>query len=177
MDTAILTSTHIRCAQRFEITKRLMNGIIIGRHPGNGDGIACHIAIARGTLSLRPIVARYQTGSSEGWIYPASPKHTTYNNWVSEIRARMPLEWRKLLKAYLALGREIKIAIEDYSLDDLNILRDHGWYIGRSLHAPLWRVYALIPEEAEFPLFDGQVRSLDRFGAIYNPHHHRLDWR
>lgn len=184
MDKAIITFTNIRCTEgSFPITKRYMNGILVGGHPG-GDSIACHISQAKGSVSLRLVVAGHidDPDGPVGWIHPNANHSMTREVWLAELRGRPALDWRRLLKGRLEAVPMVRLAIEDYSLDDLTILRDRGWYIGRSLHSVLWRVYALAPaamweSDTEFPRFDGQIRSLDRFGAIYDPRRHVVSWR
>jgi len=179
-ETAILTSTSIRYpGGPFLIFKRYMNGVIVGE--GGHCYVACYKARLRDSMGLYPIVGALDDHSHSGWIFPKiEPGEIALDPWLAELRRRQPLEWRKLLKTWLAQEPMVKVAIEDYSLDDLNVLRDQGWYIGRSLHVPLWRVYALVPArlwESERPIFDGQVRPVTRFGAIYNPEVHQLTWR
>jgi hypothetical protein len=62
---AILTTASIRCpGGPYLINKRYMNGVIVGGLPGE-PRIACHIALAKGTKSLRPIVGAYTPLSHE----------------------------------------------------------------------------------------------------------------
>ena len=180
--TAILTTSSIRYpGGPFRIIKRYMNGIVVGKAGHNY--LACYNAKVRDSMGLYPVVGALNNHSHLGWIFPnTEPGEIELDQWLAELRRRQPLEWRRLLKNWLVQEPMVKVAIEDYSLDDLNTLRDQSWYVGRSLHAPLWRVYALIPARLlesviECPRLDGQMRSINRFGQIYNPEVHVLTWR
>lgn len=183
IETAIITATSVRHRTgSHRIVKRCSNGILVAGWAGKCH-IACHLGIVRGTQTLHPVTGQFDPLDSMGWVFPDRTRGmTSLTRWMAALRSRQPLEWRRLLRAYLEPVATVKVAIEDYSLGDLTILCDRGWFAGRSLHAPLWRVYALIPEtiweaEAEFPRFEGEIRSLRRFGAIYDPYKHKVAWK
>jgi hypothetical protein len=63
---AILTTTSIRCLnQSYEISKRYLNGVVVGGLPG-AHRVACHIAIAKGTRSLHPMVGQLRPSDGAG---------------------------------------------------------------------------------------------------------------
>jgi len=178
----IITGTNLRYpGGPYPIVKRYMNGVILGQ--AGHCHIACFNSALHSSVGLRPLVGALNAMSELGWVWPGTdPSLYPEAVWRAELRDRGMLDWRRLLAPYLVEEDMVKLAIEDYSLDDLNILRDRAWYAGRSLRSPLWRVYALVPARlwetsSEFPHFDGQVRSLDRFGAIYDPSRHELVWK
>ena len=182
IDTAILTTTSIRYpGGPFTITRRYLNGVVIGEAGHNY--VACYNGRVRETRALRPLVGALNAQACQGWVFPEREAgEISFDQWKAALRQRAPLEWRRLLQPYLEQEPEVKIAIEDYSLEDLNLLKKRAWFVGLSMYAPLWRLYALVPARLwettnEFPRFDGQVRSVTQFGAIYDPEVHRLTWR
>jgi len=181
IETAILTTTSIRYpGGPFTITKRYLNGVIIGKM--GYRYVACYNGRVRETRALSPLVGALVALASDGWIFPEGKGNYDLDQWKAALRQRSPLEWRRLLRPYLQQEPEVKLAIEDYSLEDLNLLRERAWFVGLSMHCPVWRLYALVPARlwesaTECPRFDGQVRSVTRFGAIYDPAVHRPTWR
>jgi len=179
---AIVTAESIRYpGGRYDRIKAYVNGVIVGQ--AGAFYVACFHQRLRGLQAMFPVVGCLNDRDHVGWVWP-STEYTpfTWDTWSSWLRQHGLLVWRELLADRLVKEPMIRLAIEDYSLDDLVILRDHAWFVGRSLHAPLWRVYALVPARlwestTEFPTFDGQVRSLNRFGAIYDPYTHKLMWK
>lgn len=165
----------------FHIIKRYMNGVLIG------EAGHCHLACfnypIKGSTAIRQIVGALNAQTGMGWVWPhTEPVEFSFEDWCTRLRQHDMLTWRELLARVLSQEPMVKLAIEDYSLDDLNLLRDRAWYVGRNLQAPLWRVYALVPARlwetsSEFPRFEGQVRQLSRFGAIYDPRVHQLKWK
>lgn len=107
----------------------------------------------------------------------------SFQTWLQELTARSRLEWEARLQAYVKQVERVKIAVEDWSTEDLSALKQRGWIVGFSAAAPLWRIYAQIPKdvwdgvEEEMPVLDGQVRSLQRFGAILDLEQHRCRWK
>lgn len=165
----------------FHIEKRYMNGILVGR--AGHCYLACFNSPLRDSVSLRPVVGALNDQAKMGWVWPSTePVGFTLDDWCAALRLPRMTLWRHLLAEVLSDEDMVHLAIEGYTLDDLNTLRDRAWYEGRSVHAPLWRVYALVPARlwetsSEFPRFDGQVRQLSRFGAIYDPRVHQLKWK
>lgn len=178
MEGAILLANSIRYWKSFQILRRHNGGVVVGVH-GDGDYIAIHQAILKTSTTLRPVVGKFAATPSMGWIFPETDLGTQlFSEWTRALALIPLLEWRKRLRAHIRHEAEIKLAIEDYSVDDVVTLRDNGWFVGRNAHAPLWRLYAVIPMEVyegrEFPHFDGMMRSINRFGAIYDPRRHRI---
>jgi len=165
----------------FRIIKRYMNGILVGE--AGHCYLACFNSTLRHSVALRPVVGALNDQAGVGWVWPfTEPVEYALLDWYDALRLPRTMAWRALLAQYLPEEDMVKLAIEDYSLDDLDILRDRAWYVGRSLHAPLWRVYALVPariweETGAMPAFDGRVRSLSRFGTIYDSSRHQLTWK
>lgn len=198
MKKAILLTDSFRTEGSYAITTRFANGIIIGEQYGDRPGaLAIHQAICRGTKTLRPIVGGFRVLTDgevfgddrkkrlppQGWIHPSPPDSADFvrlSDWRRALRLTSRLEWHKRLGRHIQVPPSVKIAIEDFSLQDIEVLRDLGWYIGRSAHAPLWRVYALVPvtvyqgPSADFPHFEGRVRTLKRFGRIFDPEKHKV---
>lgn len=183
IDSAILTTTSIRYpGGSFRITKKYLNGVIIGE--ADLCYVACYNRRMADTRTLVPVIGTLDAQDGHGWIFPDKnlEGEMTHEAWKAGLRRRSALTWRQMLSAHLEHEPEVKLAIEDYSLEDLSLLKERAWFVGLSMHAPLWRLYALVPARlwestTEFPRFDGQVRSLTRFGAIYDPEVHRLTWR
>lgn len=180
MKQAIVLSESIRVENSsYWIMKRCENGIIIGQD-GKEDRIAIHEhLVVKNTVALHPVVGAFSAEDSMGWVFPNfGTMHP--HKWLRELRLTPPYRWHQLLKRHVEQVPSVKIALEDYSLGDLNELVKRGWYMGRSAHAPLYRIYGLIPEvrfEKVLPVFDGQMRTLDRFGTIYDPRCHKLEWK
>jgi hypothetical protein len=182
LDGAILSTGSIYLGREaFNISKQLSNGVIIGTR--NGTHIAIHRSILKQPQTLRPVVGRFQT--NWGWIWPNQAEALTYEEWLRRLRCRSPLEWDAILQAHIKPVDWVKFAVEDWSPDDLALLKKIGWFVGFSAAAPLWRIYARAPrevwdstdEDLEMLVLDGQIRSLQRFGAILDLEKHRLQWR
>lgn len=180
LQSAILLKESIRHGQPFRIMRRYTNGVIVGEayHPGERSHVAITVDNLKHTTALHPVVGNFiPLGSS--WIFPGEPQPMELKQWLRGLRIRPRLEWLRLMKRCLPDQAYVKVAIEDYSTADLATLGKRGWYVGRSAHAPLWRIYAIIPEPLyersnELPVFDGTMRSMDRFGAIYDPDRHDI---
>lgn len=182
IETAILTTSSIRyTGGPFAIMRRHFNGVVIGE--AGHCYVACYNGHVRRARTLRPLVGALNAQAGHGWVFPEREGGKyDLDQWKAALRQRPPLEWRRMLRAHLEQEPEVKLAIEDYSLGDLNLLQERAWFMGLSMHAPLWRLYALVPARlwestTECPRFDGQVRSVTRFGGIYDPEVHRLTWR
>ena len=181
--SAILAGATISTDRRYLITKRFANGVVVGTYqpadPMVDWHIAVHLAIKKATQTIRPVIGEYRIG--QGWIFPdAEFQAQELEHWLRALRLIPRLEWDRRLARYVIQVPSVKVAIEDWSPSDLNILRERAWFVGWSAHAPLWRIYANIPVKAyegDLPAFDGQLRRLERFGAIYDPQQHKLSWK
>ena len=181
--SAILTGAGISTDRRYLIIKQFANGVVVGSDrpydPRTDWHVAIHRVILTRSQTLHPVVGEYRIG--QGWIFPNSEfQIQKFDLWLRTLRMIPRLEWDTRLARYIVQVPAVKVAIEDWSPGDLNILRERAWFVGWSAHAPLWRIYAKIPVDAyegDLPVFDGQPRRLERFGAIYDPRQHKLSWK
>lgn len=183
IERAILLPDSIRYGMSYRIIKRYANGVIVGK-AYNMDlalTLGTHVAITvdkcQLSTTLHPLVGEF-TPMKRSWVFPAEPERMDLAPWLRQLRIRPRLEWLRRLKGHIRPVEWIKVALEDYSLNDLVALGHRGWFVGRSANAPLWRIYAIIPQEfyedEDLPLLDGEMRSLNRFGAIYDPERHDI---
>jgi hypothetical protein len=167
IESAILTADSIWRTHRYVITKRCGNGVVAGRLLNYE--LAIHQSHrVQGAQTTRPVIGEWENG--QGRIFPDEPARMNPTEWLRRLRAVPRLEWDKRLARHTDEIPRIKVALEGWSPSDLGIFCNQGWFVGFSAHAPLWRIYGLIPQEdynGELPVFDGQVRELGRFGAIY----------
>lgn len=177
LQNAILLPDSIRHGVSYRIVKRPVNGVVVGATYCEGE--TKHVAITVDVLSssmvLRPIVGEFKNMS--GWIFPGKSSEMDLKTWMRRLRAIPRLEWLRRLRAHIQPQQWVKVALEDYSVADVVTLGHRGWFVGRSAYAPFWRCYAIIPEEVyegEMPLLDGTMRTMDRFGAIYDPLQHKI---
>lgn len=176
METAILLQDSIRANGSYQKDRLYPNGVILAYN--RNKWIAIHQDVVAG-LTLRPVLGRHHRG--QGWIFPNDePEKIGLQNWKRELACIGRLEWLRRL-GIKPNPADAKIAIEDFSATDLTLCIQQGWYVGRSLHAPLWRIYALVPQAVHerpgfLKRFDGRVRVLTRFGAIYDPKRHQLQF-
>jgi len=172
IESAILTADSIWTNHRYAVTKRCGNGVVVGRLLDYE--LAVHQShLVQGSQTTRPIIGDWQGG--QGRIFPTEPASMNPTEWLRRMRAVPRLEWDRRLARHTEDILRVKIALEGWSPDDLNTLCERGWFVGFSAHAPLWRIYGLISQEeydGELPVFDGKMRSLDRFGAIYDSKKH-----
>lgn len=180
LQNAILLPDSIRHGYSYRITTRAVNGVVIGAMYQPEKGASVHVAITidvmKGSTVMRPVVGEFS--NMKGWIFPdAEMDDIDLKCWRRRLRAIPRLEWMRRLRAHVHQGALIKVALEDYSVADIVTLGHRGWFVGRSAQAPLWRIYGIIPRveyEDELPLLDGEMRTLDRFGAIYDPERHDI---
>jgi len=179
LQAAILLRDSIRHDESCEIVRRYPNGVIVGRayEVKERSHVAITVDTLKGTTALHPVVGEFRPKDSS-WIFPAKPQAMVLKAWMRELCLTPRLEWLRRLKVHIQESHWIKVALEDYSIADVHELGNRGWFVGRSAHAPLWRIYALIPaalyERGELPYLDGMMRGVDRFGAIYDPARHEL---
>lgn len=184
MDSAILLAHSIRYRGSYHIEHRYTNGVVIGA-TAELNFIAITVDILAVSTSLHPVVGGYtpdpEIAIGTAWIYPAKASQAVsyfVKDWLRELRITSRLAWLKRLGQRIQQPAVVKVAVENYSLADVTTLGRRGWLVGRSAHAPLCRLYARIPAEVyeygELPALDGMLRSLSRYGALFDPSRHKI---